>query len=317
VSTHSHRVTIAGKTATTTAATVPDPDLSPYAKQSDLAALTSRVAALEAAVFPPVQTEVVKAFPAGGTAAQMEAMAADTTIDAIEMAAGTYRFRGCDLPDRSARPLTIRPAKGAAVVFSALSDGDYGDRAFGFQGASHITIDGSAGSITLQDYALAQDGLFLMINAHAITLRALTMARIGGNSRSNEQSSHLFYVSRDCGGIDISGVTASSMGPGCTPGAVYGASGLHVYTGGTGASVSGISLRSSRISGANWGVVLRNAATGVVIDGVVLSGCGHAVPAALDASSDCKGTVSNTTVIGSAGTPVVLGGLTDAGGNAW
>jgi hypothetical protein len=90
VSTHSHKVTVAGKTATTTTATVPDPDLSPYALKSDFAALTARVAKLEAATPPPVQPPVTGRTVTVTSVAALLAQLADDSVGEVVVADGTY-----------------------------------------------------------------------------------------------------------------------------------------------------------------------------------------------------------------------------------
>ena len=249
-----------------------------------------------------------------------ETLAADMGIDSIVMAGGMYLgggsgWRAADMPDRAARPLTICPEAGATVTFDAAGDGDYGDRAFGFQTAGHITLDGSPGLFQFQHYLLAQDGIFLMIGADNVTLRNMTFHHIAANSISTEQSSHLFYVSRDSHDILIEDIVGTNLQAADEPGSSFGVNALHVYTGGVGAAVANLTVRNMSITDANWAVVLRNAATGITLDQITANHCGHAVPAAMDFGTDSTGVVTNSSSQSSIGTALIIGAMTDGGGN--
>jgi hypothetical protein len=241
------------------------------------------------------------------------------TVDVIEMAGGTYpNWRDANLPDRTARPLTIRPAPGATVVFTAAGDGTWGDQAFGLLSASYITFDGTPGRFVFQHYLLAQEGVFLLVGATHITVKGVTFNNIAANARSNSESSHLFYLSHGTADVDIEDVTASHLLASDEPGASYGLNGIQLYTGGTAPAITGVTVRNVSISDANWGVVVRNASSGLLFDGLGLSDCGHGgVPAAADFGSDNTGTVRNTTTALSAGAPAILGAMTSMGGNSF
>lgn len=266
----------------------------------------------------PATARVVTVGPSE-TVSAFRALAADTSIGVIEMAAGTYHgWREANLPDRTGHPLIIRPVAGATVVFDAASDGNYPDHAFGMLNASYITLDGTPGRFVFQHYILAQDGMFLLMNASHITIKGLTFSHIAGNANTNNESTHLFYISDGVSYLDIEDVVASNLQAGDEPGGVHGVNGLQFYTGGTGAAIHNVTVKNVRISNANWAVVVRNGTTGLLFDGVTASDCGHGgVPAVLDFGGNNTGTIRNSTTTLSATRPSLLGVMTNGGGNSF
>jgi hypothetical protein len=292
----------------------------PTFTQSEAAVLRTLIAANGGGGGTPVPAQSVRQFPGTGpaTPAALASMCADMAVDAIEIAAGTYHgWRNCHVTaDRTSRPLAIRRAAGAAVVFDAASDGDYGDQAFYLDGCSHISFgDGLA----FQHYLMAETGVFLMVGAHHISVGAVSFAHIAGNATAaDEESAHLFYISRGSHDISLGAFTASRLQASDEAGGVHGLNGVHVYTGGTGAAVYNVSVSGASISDANWAMVCRNSTTGIAVSGVTVANCGHGgVPAAVDFDSGCTGTVSGTHTTGSVGTPHAMGSMTDGGGNSW
>lgn len=257
------------------------------------------------------------------TPAQVAAYAANTGIDVIEFAAGTYHnWRACDLPDRTGHPLTLRPAAGARVVFDAAGDGSYGDRAFGLlvSGGGFITFDGSygGGRFAFQHYLLAQTGLFLVYQTHDLVFRGMDFSNIGANANSNGQSSHLFYVARDCYNISISDVSARLMRRADEPLATGGANGIQLYTGGAGAAIHDVTISDVTVQDAGWALVARNATSGLTVNRLHAVDCGYeSVPAAVDFGTDCTGTVLNSSAQSSVATASILGAMTDGGNNNW
>jgi hypothetical protein len=266
---------------------------------------------------PAPSIKVVSVSP-GITVSQFVSIASDMTVDVIEMQAGTYHnWRAADLPDRTGHPLTIRPAAGATVTFDAAADGDYGDRAFGLQNASYITFDGSPGRFVFQHYLLAQDGMFLLINASHITVKNVTFSNIAANSISNAQSSHLFYVSHGVSYLDIENITASHLQASDEPGASYGLNGIQLYTAGTAPAIHDVTIKNVSIADVGWGIVVRNGTTNLSVDGLAVTDGGHGVPAAIDFGSGNTGTVTNSSTTQSVGTPAILGAVVDCGGNSF
>ena len=271
--------------------------------------------------LPPVfATGAIAQFPGTGpsTEAAFSNLCSDMNIDIIEIAAGTYHFRNCHIEvDRSSRPLTIRPAAGAAVVFSAAGDGQYGDAAFyGFTSrTSYITFDGSTGSMSFQHYLLAQEGVFLFQIADHMTFRNMSFSHIAANARGGQQSSHCFYISHGCHDFTFENITIAHLLVSDEAGASAGANGFHFYTGGLGASVYNVTVRNSSVANAGWAMVTRNGTTGIVVDGLTATDCGHGVPAAVDFGFDNTGTFTNSSSSSSIGTPLIQGAMTDGGGN--
>jgi hypothetical protein len=244
------------------------------------------------------------------------AAARDMSIDVIELKAGTYRpWRLPSLSvNRAARPLTIRPAPGAAVVFSAQNDGAYGNPAFLVNGSSYITWDGSGGSMTFQHYLLANQGVFDLSNSNHITIRHINFRNIAGNARTTEQSSHLFYLNGGNHDILIEDIDARYF---TEPGMVYHSNGLQLYTGGHGAAIYNVTARRVTIDGANWATVVRNGSHGLVYANWTVTNSGAHVPDAMDFGTDNTGMVTSVRTSASVSSPVRMGEMTDGGGNFW
>jgi hypothetical protein len=213
--------------------------------------------------------------------------------------------------------LTIRPAPGAKVVFDASGDGDYGDQAFYLSGASHVTFDGSPGRFVFQHYLLAQTGLFLVINAHHISIDGVTVRHAAANSKSNGQSSHVIYVSDGSHDLTFNDFDVAQLQASDEPGGTAGLSGLHIYTGGSGSAVYNVTARNWKVDHANWALVARNATAGLTVSGWQVNRCGTGVPAAMDFGTNNRGVVSNTQTTNSVGTPRIMGSMTDGGANSW
>ena len=209
------------------------------------------------------------------------------------------------------------PAPGAKVVFDASGDGDYGDQAFYLSGASHVTFDGSPGRFVFQHYLLAQTGIFLVIGSDHISADGVTVRHAAANSKSNGQSSHVIYVSDGSHDLTFNDFDIAQLQASDEPGATAGLNGLHIYTGGSGAAVYNVTARNWKVDDANWAMVVRNGTKGVTVSGWRVSNSGHGVPAAMDFGTDNHGTVSNCTTTGSAGTPDIMGSMTNGGGNSW
>ena len=226
---------------------------------------------------------VVRAFPVGGTVAQLQADLADMSIDGIVMAPGSYHVRNCQLNvDRTARPFTVW----------------------------------SPGGFRFQHYLLAEVGLFTLVGGSFITLKGITVRNCAGNkTAANNQSAHVLYVSRGSHDLDFEGFDIANVQPSDEPGGVYGLNGLQIYTGGTGTAVKNVTAKAFRVDGANWATVVRNASSGLVYDGWTVTNSGNSSQAAMDFGTDNTGTVTNSKSSGSKGTPLILGKMTSGGGN--
>lgn len=98
------------------------------------------------------------------TVAQFKSAVANTAYDVVEMTAGTYPYRDVRLDyDRSSRPVTIRPAAGATVIFDGTGLGSLIGEVFtiGYNSACrNVVFDGSTGLFKFQNYNIGQTGLF-------------------------------------------------------------------------------------------------------------------------------------------------------------
>lgn len=123
---------------------------------------------------------IIRSFTTAMTQANFATMVSDMTIDIIEMAAGTYQdWHHVVLDvDRSARPLLIRPAPGAAVIWDGTTD-DSTDGLFYFgvsAKAAYIIFDpaGTGGSFTIQKYNIGQTALVNIIYGDHIAINGFS-----------------------------------------------------------------------------------------------------------------------------------------------
>ncbi len=244
------------------------------------------------------------------------ALVANPSVGVIEMSGGVYHSWRWALITRRT-PLVIRPAPGATVTFDATNDRRYSDPAFYFSGAAHITLDGCPGRFVFQHYLLGQTGVFLLIGSSYITARCVTVRYVAATSASNSTNTHVVYVSRGSHDLMFNGFSLSHLQASSVPGGRYGVSGLHVYTGGSGASVYHLTARNWTVANANWALVLRNHTAGVNISGWRVSDSGHGTGVAMDFGSDNTGTVSNSVTRASVGRAVIVGRISNGGGNSW
>jgi len=133
---------------------------------------------------------VIKQFTTAMSQSDFATMVADMTIDVIEMAAGTYQdWHLCYLDvDRSTRPLLIRPAPGAAVVWDGTTDMST-DGVFTFGSvtvAKYITFDpeGTGGSFTIQNYNIGETGLVNPENCQHITVNGFRIRSCNDSANS-------------------------------------------------------------------------------------------------------------------------------------
>ena len=250
-------------------------------------------------------------FPSSGTQPQFEALMKDMSIDVIEMQAGTYS--GWNLVmniDRTSRPLIIRPASGATVIFDGTGDGS-GDGPFYFGDsysggnyyASNITFDGSNGIFRIQNYSIGATGLVWMQYVHNITMSNFQVRNITG--AAGGMTSHVVYVSTD--GIHApTNLTFDNWDVQLTGQLV---SALQIYH--TPAPAQEVTALNWTVSGCHWGFVGRYAATNVNIEGWTISNCAISFD-----SQGPSGTVKNMHATNS-GAPIIQSPMVDGGGNVW
>jgi len=144
---------------------------------SDTAAFTAEQASV--ATPAPTPAQRVVSFTPGQSAATLLALLGDESVDVIELN-GTYSFTAPIYLDiERTRPIVVRPAAGATVVFSGANiPGGAGQFEIGDHGkAGNVTMQG----ITFDGYVLGQIGIFHIFNAHDITLNDMVVR----NSRAN------------------------------------------------------------------------------------------------------------------------------------
>jgi hypothetical protein len=258
-------------------------------------------------------------FPASGTATQFVALMADMTIDVIEMAPGTHS--GWHLYvrlDRSARPLLIRPAPGAAVVFQGDSSGsgllylgaNVGLPGYPTSATAAITFDaaGTGGSFTATGYTLGATGLVYTGWVHHVAVNGLIVRNITGAAGGS--TSHALYVSSD-DTHRSSGIVANGWDVQLT----HLVNAVQTYHN---PSVDGLQLHGWNVSGCNRAGYIWADATAVDIDGWTINSCN----VTFDAQQTAAGTVKNTRAVSSGTTTPGHGywtdpALTAGGGNAW
>jgi hypothetical protein len=285
-----------------------------------IAALAARVAALEGAPAPtptpdptPPPVPGQKVVPFSGTAAQFTALIADTTVDVIEIAAGTYlRWSVILNTDRTARPLLVRPAAGAAVIFDGMGISAPPFYVGWNSLCAHVTFDpaGTGGSFTLQNYSLGQIGLVDMKHVSDVTFNAFIVRNCTGTVSA--QTTHCLYVESD-GTHRSARVTANGWN-------VVGPSnrylcGVQTYHE---PNVDGLTLHGWTVTGLHRAAYLWADATGIDVDGWTISSC----DATFDAEETASGTIKNCHATNSGKTVFGSGYLTDkaivdGGGNSW
>lgn len=159
---------------------------------------------------PPVSGGgVIRQFPGSGSNSQaaFEAMMADMSIDTIEIAAGTYfnwHINSKSL-SRKTRPLLVRPAPNAAVIWDDTGGGTgtTGFLAFGALfgpgtptvASDYITFDsrGTGGSFTIRNYNLGSFGLIYLGWFDHLQFNGFTIRNCSGTGGL----SHSLYVASD------------------------------------------------------------------------------------------------------------------------
>lgn len=267
---------------------------------------------------------IVRTLTSASTSADFAAAIADMSLDVIEFAAGTYSgWHTYVRQSRAARPLTIRPVAGAAVVFED-SAGSAGGAGWLYLGANvglpgvpteatdYITIDCAyaGGSITVQDYDIGATGVIYTGWIDQITINDLVVRDITGVAGGT--TSHCLYVSSD--DVHPSGtIVANRWDVG--PFAGRKVNGLQTYHA---PSVSGLQAHGWIVEGCHRAAYLWADATGIDVDGWTITDC----DATFDVNEDSAGTIRNSTATGSGSTAQGAGywvneDVTDAGGNSW
>ena len=129
--------------------------------------------------------------------------------DVIEMAGGVYPKWACFLgafninaARPATRPLLVRPANGAAVVWDGTGTVNTPPFRIGWNAlASYITFDAAGGSFTAQNYQLGKVGLVMARYYDHITFNGLIVRNVeggfGDGIPGQQQHSHALYLSTD------------------------------------------------------------------------------------------------------------------------
>ena len=260
-------------------------------------------------VPPPPGQKVV---PFSGAQAQFLTLMADMTVDVIEMAAGTYSGWSLTVNiNRSARPLLVRPASGAAVVFDG---GSSGLLYLGLNGhASDITFDPTGGSFTIQNRSVGSTGIVWTGYVERIRLDHFVIRNCSGAAAASQ--GHCLYISSD-GTHRAKGIIANGWDVG--PSAGRSLNGLQLYHN---LNVDGVTVHDWKVSGCNRGAYLWSDATGVSVDGWTIADCNVAI----DARETAVGKVSNCHATNCAVEGITKPGtgnwtdaaMVDGGGNTW
>jgi hypothetical protein len=264
-------------------------------------------------------------FGPSGTQADFVKLMRDMTVDVIEMEAGTYsgwHVGGSGRStnpmftlDRSARPLLVRPAPGAAVIFDG-STVPYGDGWFYFgdwSGAgtapitSYITFDpaGTGGSFTIQNYVLGRQGLVNTFWADHVTVNGFRVRNSSGTSDGNNSWS--VYVSSD-GAHRASNLTFNNWD-------IVGApdQSLSAFQTYHTPQADGVTVKNWTVSSVHQAMTSWQGATGVLFDGWNVTGCYDTV----NTDGTSAGIVRNSTTTGCASAPLIRSPFVDGGGNSW
>jgi hypothetical protein len=132
-------------------------------------------------------TQRIVAFRPSQSAATFLALLRSESVDVIELN-GTYHLPCVNIDIDRTRPVVVRPAVGAMVVFSGVNvDGSRAQFEFGCHGvAGNITMQG----LIFDGYTLGQQGIIYALNCHDITLNDMVVR----NSRCNGTTAKPYHA---------------------------------------------------------------------------------------------------------------------------
>jgi hypothetical protein len=254
----------------------------------------------QAPTAPPVASSVVVRFGPTLTAAELVTAAQNNATDVIELSAGVYRPGIVRLNVDRTRPLLIRPATGATVVFAG-----------GTRPAFYVGLGGVAGDITIQGlvfdgFDMGPDGIVWLGNCHNITVNNMVVR----NSKGQAGYSWALYVSTD-GGVGPHNVVARNWvvdGGGRTLG------GLAI---GHTPAAQGVIATGWQVTNASYAIYSNTPATGVSISDWTITSSGLTTFAYLSVVlAQTGGTIRNVHATNS-GAPEIEAPMVDSGGNTW
>lgn len=152
----------------------------------------------------PTDGGSVLTLTAADSVAEFEAATENMGIDTIELASGNYTWQSVSINvDRSARPLTIRPALGATVNFVGPATSTGIIFLLGqVNRTKYVTFDGRAGgggasAMFFKDMAIPQAGVFEPRGTDYCTFKYLTFQNISRDTGYSDQpyKTWCFYIS--------------------------------------------------------------------------------------------------------------------------
>jgi hypothetical protein len=298
-------------TPTPTATPTPTPTVTPTPTPTPTSTATATPTPTPT---PSLPEQRVVSFGPPGTAADFTRLMADMSVDVIEIQTGTYtgwHIGGSGQPAFTVlrtRPLVIRPAAGATVIFdgTGVPSGD-GWFYAGRWTAQAAPVGGFTfeGPFIIQNYALGQQGLVSTYWAQGVAFNRFQTRGITGLAGGS--TSWQVYVSSDGvhRGTDLQ-FDDWTVAP--TPGGNV--SGFQTYHNpqADGVRASGWSIAGPHIAVLSWGD-----ARGVEIDGWTITGCGY--PVSTDGVA--QGVLRSNTATGCSYAPIIKAPFVDGGGNTW
>lgn len=248
----------------------------------------------------PITGPKVVEIESSVTAAEFVSAAQDNTTDIIELAGGTYRPGIIRLNVDRTRPLLIRPASGATVVFAG-----------GSRPAFYIGLGGAAGRITIEGlifdgFNMGPDGIIWLGDCHDITVNNMVVRHSTGEAGY----SWALYVSTD-GGIGPHNVVANNW---IVDGGARTLGGLAI---GHTPPAQGVTATGWRVTNASYAIYSNTPATGVNISNWTIESSGLTTFAYLSVVlAQTQGTIRNVDAINS-GAPEIVAPMVDGGGNSW
>lgn len=275
-----------------------------------------------------VSSSSVTTLSSSNTKAQFLTKVADMTIDVIELTSGTYTWQDVHVDtDRTARPLTIRPALGATCNFvgPATTTGivfSFGHVSF----ARHITMDGRPGGtgdgsgFIFKDMDIPQAGVIECRGATDCTFKYLTFQNLSrdlsGGATPAAYKSWCFYISGagagNCDDIIVDNCWFKA------PAVYRDYSGIQVASSGSHGTVTISNVRE--MTNYHYAFAADVPITNLVLENWVMTDCGRTANASsirILSGTDVDGSYTN--IDATLSEPFVnagIGTMTDGGGNS-
>jgi hypothetical protein len=243
-------------------------------------------------------------FPLSGSQSSFEALMKDMSVDVIDMAPGTYHGWHLEFSiNRTARPLTIRPARGTVIFDGTGSSSHEGLITAGWSGyTAHIAF---TGPFQINNYTIGQTGLIITDWASYLTFNGFSVRGTKAPS-TNGQTAWAVYISSDGTHhgshltFDYWNVDSSASG--------HKVSGMQLYHT---PQAAGVTALHWTVTGGFWGFVGRGNATGVTIEYWTIKNC--------TVSFDSNGPAGIVKYVhaSSSGGPTIRSPMVNGGGNTW